>query len=85
MTAILISTQTPNAGLQLRRAITIQAERIRLLKKDAIAPSAARLCYALRSNLLRNKELTLLSGITTGSLTPDTVMLISPSSCSYGY
>ena len=35
----------PNAGLQLRRAITIQAEGIRLLEKHAIAPSAARLCF----------------------------------------
>jgi hypothetical protein len=33
-----------NDGLQLRRAISIQAEGIRLLKKHAIAPSAARLC-----------------------------------------
>jgi hypothetical protein len=35
----------PNAGLQLRRAISIQAERKGLLKSHAIAPSAARLCY----------------------------------------
>jgi hypothetical protein len=35
----------PNASLQLRRAISIQAEEIRLLEKHAIAPSAARLCY----------------------------------------
>jgi hypothetical protein len=35
-----------NAGLQLRRASSIQAEGIRLLKKHAIAPSAARLCSA---------------------------------------
>jgi hypothetical protein len=34
-----------NACLQLRRAISIQAEGTRLLEKDAIAPSAARLCY----------------------------------------
>jgi hypothetical protein len=33
-----------NAGLQLRRAISIQAERRKLLEKHAIAPSAARLC-----------------------------------------
>jgi hypothetical protein len=33
-----------NAGLQLRRAISIQPRRIRPLEKDAIAPSAARLC-----------------------------------------
>jgi hypothetical protein len=33
-----------NAGLQLRRAISIQAERKKLLEKHAIAPSAARLC-----------------------------------------
>jgi hypothetical protein len=36
----------PNAGLQLRRAISIQADGKRLLEKHAIAPSAARLCYA---------------------------------------
>ena len=35
----------PNDGLQLRRAISIQAEGTRLLEKNAIAPSAARLCY----------------------------------------
>src|SRR5258705_7002353 len=35
-----------NVGLQLRRAISIQAEGKKLLEKDAIAPSAARLCYA---------------------------------------
>jgi hypothetical protein len=34
-----------NAGLQLRRAISIQAKGTRLLEKHAIAPSAARLCY----------------------------------------
>src|SRR6266508_1184258 len=33
----------PNAGLQLRRALSIQAEGIGLLEKHAIAPSAARL------------------------------------------
>jgi hypothetical protein len=38
-----------NAGLQLRRAIIIQAEGTRLLEKYAIAPSAARLCYIARS------------------------------------
>jgi hypothetical protein len=31
----------PNAALQLRLAIIIQAARIRLLEKHAIAPSAA--------------------------------------------
>ena len=36
----------PNAGLQLRRAISIQAEGTKLFEKHAIAPSAARLCYA---------------------------------------
>jgi hypothetical protein len=35
-----------NAGLQLRRAISIQAEGTKLLEKHAIAPSAARLCSA---------------------------------------
>ena len=38
----------PNAGLQLRRAIGIQAEENRLLEKHAIAPSAARLCWGAR-------------------------------------
>jgi hypothetical protein len=35
-----------NDGLQLRRAISIQAEGKKLLEKHAIASSAARLCYA---------------------------------------
>jgi hypothetical protein len=35
-----------NDGLQLRRAISIQAEGQRLLEKHAVAPSAARLCSA---------------------------------------
>jgi len=35
-----------NDGLQRRRAGSIQAEGIRLLEKHAIAPSAARLCWA---------------------------------------
>jgi len=34
----------PNAGLQLRRAISTQAEGIGLLEKHAIAPSAASDC-----------------------------------------
>ena len=37
-----------NAWLQLRRAISIQPEGKRLLEKDAIAPSAARLGSARR-------------------------------------
>jgi len=45
---ILIQLATPNDGLQLRRAISIQAEGKKLLEKDAIAPSAARLCYVAR-------------------------------------
>jgi len=44
--SLLVSELEPNAGLQLRRAISIQAERKRLLEKHAIAPSAARLCCA---------------------------------------
>jgi hypothetical protein len=32
-------------ALQLRRAISIQAEGTRLLEKHVIAPSAARLCF----------------------------------------
>jgi hypothetical protein len=34
----------PNACLQLRRAISIQAKGKKLLEKHAVAPSAARLC-----------------------------------------
>jgi len=34
-----------NGGLQLRRAISIQAEGKKLLGKHAVAPSAARLCW----------------------------------------
>jgi hypothetical protein len=41
-----------NAGLQLRRAITIQAEGKKLLEKHAIAPSAARLCYIAASSII---------------------------------
>ena len=37
-----------NAGLQLRRAISIQAEGKKLLEKHAVAPSAARLCSTAR-------------------------------------
>jgi hypothetical protein len=40
------NTMPPNDGLQLRRAISIQAEGKKLLEKHPIAPSAARLCYA---------------------------------------
>jgi hypothetical protein len=36
----------PNDGLQLRRAISIEAEGMKLLEKHAVAPSAARLCSA---------------------------------------
>src|SRR6267378_8215493 len=36
--------EASNAGLQLRRAISIHAEGTKLLEKHAIAPSAARLC-----------------------------------------
>jgi hypothetical protein len=42
----LSSTKRDNAGLQLRRAISIQAEGERPFEKHAIAPSAARLCWA---------------------------------------
>ena len=38
--------EPPNAGLQLRRAISFKLGGKRLLEKHAIAPSAARLCYA---------------------------------------
>jgi hypothetical protein len=39
------NAKRPNAGLQLRRAISTQAEGTKLLEKHAVAPSAARLCY----------------------------------------
>jgi len=42
-----------NACLQLRRAISIQAEGKRLLENHAIALSAARLCYVLRADEFR--------------------------------
>ena len=42
-----IKKRNPTACLQLRRAISVQAEGIKLLEKHAIALSAARLCYAL--------------------------------------
>jgi hypothetical protein len=42
----LPTTKQSNAALQLRRAISIQAEGKKLLEKHAIAPSAARLCSA---------------------------------------
>jgi len=38
-------TKQANAGLQLRRAISIRPEGKSLLEKHAVAPSAARLCY----------------------------------------
>ena len=41
-----ITVKPPNAGLQLRRAISIRAEVKRLLENHAVAPSAARLCSA---------------------------------------
>src|SRR5688572_10711354 len=40
-----------NVCLQLRRAISIQAEGKKLLEKHAIAPSAARLCWATAMHL----------------------------------
>src|SRR5687767_2413977 len=50
--ALDATAKKSNAGLQLRRAISIQAEAIRLLEKHAVAPSAARLCWgaALRTS-----------------------------------
>jgi len=44
--------EAANDGLQLRRAISIQAEGTGLFEKHAIAPSAARLCWdaALRTS-----------------------------------
>jgi hypothetical protein len=43
----------PTTGLQLRRAISIQAEGSRLLEKHVIAPLAARLCYTARRREFR--------------------------------
>jgi hypothetical protein len=45
ISGFLRERKTHNAGLQLRRAISIQAEGKKLLEKHAVAPSAARLCY----------------------------------------
>src|SRR6267143_3093223 len=45
----------PNAGLQLRRAISIQAEGKKLLERHAIAPSAARLCSAFVGIILLSR------------------------------
>ena len=39
-------TKKSDDGLQLRRAISIKAEGKKFLEKYAVAPSAARLCYA---------------------------------------
>jgi hypothetical protein len=39
------AVRLPNDGLQVRRAIGIPAEGIRLLEKNAIAPSTPRLCW----------------------------------------
>ncbi len=47
----MIGESDITAGLQLRRAINIQAEGIRLLEKHATAPSAARLCSAARCHV----------------------------------
>jgi hypothetical protein len=46
ITSSMVSQKRHNGGLQLRRTISIQAEGKKLLEKHAIAPSAARLCYA---------------------------------------
>src|SRR6185295_7780181 len=43
-------SETSNAALQLRRAISIQSEVKKLLEKNAIAPSAARLCSRSAAN-----------------------------------
>jgi len=45
-----------NAGHQLRRAIGIQAEGKKLLENDAIAPSAARLCWVAPYLMTRTKQ-----------------------------
>ena len=50
-----LSSEPHNAGLQLRRATSIQAEGKRLLEKHATAPSAARLCSASGLSLLAHK------------------------------
>ena len=46
MRSVRDTVERPNAGLQRRRASGIQAEGKKLLEKQAIAPSAARLCWA---------------------------------------
>src|SRR6266542_5310812 len=50
----------PNAGLQLRRAISIQGEGKRLLEKHAVAPSAARLRWLARPKHLGRPQLALI-------------------------
>ena len=47
---LIVGGKRHNAGLQLRRAISIQAEGKKLLEKHAVAPSAAGLCYAAPCN-----------------------------------
>jgi hypothetical protein len=51
ITHIISTKRAAQTGLQLRRAIGIQAEEKRLLEKHAIAPSAARLCFSGRCHL----------------------------------
>ena len=46
-------------ALQLRRAISIQAEGTRLLEKHAIAPSAASACWAASRDQTRKRLLSL--------------------------
>ena len=46
MCLIGFTKKPSNDGPQLRRAISIRAEGTRLLEKNAIAPSAARLCWS---------------------------------------
>jgi hypothetical protein len=41
---LMSKTSGITLGLQLRRAISIQSEGTKVLEKNAIAPSAARLC-----------------------------------------
>ena len=48
LSQILTKDEAPNDGLQLRRAISAQAEVMRLLENHATARSAARLCWAAR-------------------------------------
>ncbi len=46
---MLLNQMRPNGGPQLRRAISIHAEGIRLLEKHAGRAVSCKACYALRN------------------------------------